>query len=179
MIYEAAFTLGALDAANVDVVTLLLTIGAPVASAFGAAFLFGKKIGQRTESIESSLASLQKGHAELKASMDAGDARARRIEDSLAELRSQDGSLDTAIGNMNEAMSQTVAKVEALGERVQDQEVRLAKLEQALTVLPQIGADTSAMRNDVGSLRADIAHLKGLREGDNSHAAKRGRATSR
>lgn len=147
-----------------DLLTLLISVGGPVLSAFGASFLLGKKVGKRDEALGVSLASLRSSDTELKAAMAEERARSQRIEATLDGLRNQDGSLEAAIGNMSEGMSQTVGKVEDLSERVHNQEVRLGKLEQALTALPAMGIDIAAVRGDLGALRAEAAHLRGLLE---------------
>jgi chromosome segregation ATPase len=147
-----------------DIITVLISIGGPVLSAFGASFLLGKKVGKRSEALEVSLASLRSSDVELKAAMTEERQRSQRIEAALDGLRNQDGSLEAAIGNMSESMSQTVHKVEDLNDRVHNQEVRLGKLEQALTALPSMGADIAAMRDSMGALRAEAAHLRGLLE---------------
>lgn len=167
-------------AAGLDVVTTIISIVASGASAFGAAYLFGKKTGTRAQALEASIAALGQSNAELKTAMVEEQTRSKRIEGTLADLRNRDGSLESAIGSMSESVTQTIAKVEDLAERVHSQEVRLAKLETSLTALPQMGTDIAAVRDLLGALRAEAAHLRGVIESSNGGSpakAIKGRAS--
>lgn len=160
---------------NMDAVTTIIAIIGPIASAAGAVYLFGRKVGAKSTSIENTLGSLAASVANLERNRAGDHNRAERIEHTLAQLQSGDKSLETALGTMAESQTQIASRVEDLDERVQGQDVRLARLEQALTAIPQIATDIAAVREAQSASRSELAHMAGLMEGKQPRSRTRGK----
>lgn len=121
-------------------VTIAASVASPIISAAIALFVMGRKQGSKDQA----------------------------LADSLRELKSADGLVESSIREVAENMQQVVSRMEDLDRRTHEHDVKLAKLEAALSNLAQVASDVAGIRAEIGALRTDVGRVQGVLEAGKS-----------